>query len=152
MNFYKTKIMYLSSVGGHLDQLLRIANYVNAENSIFIVNDRTDLDSIMIGKTIRITHAERNWKQIINIIEALFYIGKYRPKFILSTGASPAIAFSLVAKIIGTKIIFIESLSRVNSPSLSGQIMYHLSDHFFIQWSGLKKFFPRALFYGNLFG
>ena len=77
MNFYKTKIMYLSSVGGHLDQLLKIANYINIENSIFIVNGRTDFDDIMIGKTIRITHAERNWKQIINFIEALFYIGKY---------------------------------------------------------------------------
>ena len=29
MNFYKKKIMYLSSVGGHLDQLLKIANYLN---------------------------------------------------------------------------------------------------------------------------
>ena len=151
MNFYKTKIMYLSSVGGHLDQLLKIANYINIENSIFIVNGRTDFDDIMIGKTIRITHAERNWKQIINFIEALFYIGKYRPQFLLSTGASPAIPFSLVAKIIGTKIIFIESLSRVYSPSLSGKIMYYFSDYFYIQWSGLKKFFPKSLFYGNLF-
>ena len=109
MNFYKKKIMYLSSVGGHLDQLLIIANYLKIKNSIFIVNDRTDLDSIMIGKTIRITHAERNWKQIINFIEALFYICKYRPQFLLSTGASPAIPFSLAAKIIGTKIILVIS-------------------------------------------
>ena len=72
MNFYKKKVMYLSSVGGHLDQLLRIANYINIENSIFIVNDRTDFECIMIGKTIRITHAKRSWKQIINFIEALF--------------------------------------------------------------------------------
>lgn len=151
MNFYKIKIMYLSSVGGHLDQLLKIANYLKIKNSIFIVNDRTDLDRIMIGKTIRITHAERNWKQIINFIEALFYICKYRPQFLISTGASPAIPFSLAAKIIGTKIIFIESLSRVYSPSLSGKIMYHLSDQFYIQWAALKKFFPKSLFYGNLF-
>ena len=151
MNFYKKKVMYISSVGGHLDQLLKIANYLKIENSIFIVNDRTDFDNIMVGKTIRITHAERDWKQIINFLEAFFYIWKYRPEFLLSTGASPAIPFSLVAKIIGTKIIFIESLSRVNSPSLSGKIMYRLSDQFYIQWSGLKKFFPKSIFYGNLF-
>ena len=140
--------MYLSSVGGHLDQLLKIANYLFIKNSIFIVNDKVDYDSIMIGKTIRITHAERNWKQIINFIEALFYICKYRPQFLIINWSFPAIPFSLAAKIIGTKIIFIESLSRVYSPSLSGKIMYHLSDQFYIQWAGLKKFFPKSLFMG----
>ena len=93
MNFYKKKVMYLSSVGGHLDQLLRIANYINIENSIFIVNDRTDFDVIMIGKTIRITHAERNWKQIINFMEALFYIGKYRPQFYYPLELHPQFLF-----------------------------------------------------------
>ena len=78
MMFYKKKIIYLSSPGGHLVQLLKIANYVNEKDIIFIINDRPggrqeDFDPIMKNKTFIITHAERtSWKQIINFIEALY--------------------------------------------------------------------------------
>ena len=155
--FYKKKIIYLSAPGGHLVQLLKIANYVNEKDSIFIVNDkpggqRTDFDPIMRNKTIIITHAERtSWKQIINFLEAFFYILKFRPRVFLSTGASPAVPFSLVSKLIGTKVIFVESLSRVNRPSLTGRIMYGIADEFYVQWPNLIKIFPRALYYKNLF-
>lgn len=154
--FYKKKIVYLSAPGGHLVQLLKIANYVNEKDVIFIINDKpggqkTDFDPIMKNKTFIITHAERNWKQIINLLEAFYYIFKFRPRVFLSTGASPAVPFSLVSKLIGTKIIFVESLSRVNKPSLTGRIMYGIADEFYIQWPNLKKFFPSALYYKNLF-
>ena len=155
--FYKKKIIYLSSPGGHLVQLLKIAKYVNEKDIIFIINDRPggrqeDFDPIMKNKTYIITHAERkSWKQIINFIEAFYYILKFRPRVFLSTGASPAVPFSLVSKLIGTKVIFVESLSRVNRPSLTGRIMYKIADEFYIQWPNLKKIFPSALYYKNLF-
>lgn len=148
--FYKKNIIYLSSCGGHLVQLLKIAYFLNEKNSIFIINDRADFDPIMKNKTITITHAERNWKQIINLVEAFYYILKFRPKVLLTTGAAPAVPFSIVSKLIGTKVIFVESLSRINKPSLTGKIMYQIADEFYIQWPGLKKIFPNALYFGNL--
>ena len=87
----------------------------------------------------------------INFVEAFYYILKFRPRVFLSTGASPAVPFSLFSKIIGTKVIFVESLSRVNRPSLTGRIMYKIADEFYIQWPNLKKIFPSALYYKNLF-
>ena len=154
--FYKKKVIYLSAPGGHLIQLLKIANYVNEKDIIFIINDKPggqskDFDPIMKNKTIIITHAERNWKQIINFIEAFYYILKFRPRVFLSTGASAAVPFSLVSKLIGTKVIFVESLSRVNMPSLTGRIMYGIADEFYVQWPNLRKIFPKALYYKNLF-
>ena len=148
--FYKKNIAYLSSCGGHLVQILKISKYINEKNCVFIVNDRIDFDPQMKNKTVRITHATRNWKQIINIIEAFYFILKLRPKILLSTGAAPAVPFSLVAKLIGTKVIFVESLSRVTKPSLTGRIMYYIADEFYVQWPRLKKIFPSALYFGNL--
>ncbi len=148
--FHKTKVMYLCSVGGHLVQILKIAKYINEKNCVFIVNDRLDLDDLMIGNTHQITHATRNWKQIINLFEAIYYIGVYRPKILLSTGASPAVVFSIIAKLTGTRVIFVESLSRVTKPSLTGKLIYRIADEFYIQWPGLKRYFPKAFYYGNL--
>ena len=59
-------ILYLSSCGGHLVQILEIAKNLKSYNYHFIVNDRTDLNEIMIGRTTYIVHAERNVMQVLN--------------------------------------------------------------------------------------
>ena len=42
MMFYKKKVIYLSAPGGHLIQLLKIANYVNEKDILFIINDKLE--------------------------------------------------------------------------------------------------------------
>ena len=147
---HRLEVMYLSSCGGHLVQLLKISAAIRSESCVFVVNDRTDLDKQMVGKTIVITHATRNLKQFINLYEAIVLIAKYRPKVLISTGAAPAVPFSIIGKLFGTKIIFVESFSRVVAPSLTGRLMYHIADDFYIQWPKLLEVFPRAKFFGSL--
>ena len=55
MNKKNIDILFLSSCGGHLVQILEIADYLKNYNFHFIVNDRTDLDPMMIGRTNKIT-------------------------------------------------------------------------------------------------
>ena len=146
----KVEILYFSSCGGHLVQLLEIAKSLKKYNSHFIVNDRTDLDPIMIGRTNKITHAERNFLQLINVFECIFYILKLKPKIIISTGAAPAVWFGIFGRIFGVKIFYVESLSKIFHPTLTGKIMYRIANKFYIQWPNLKKVLPKATFVGNL--
>ena len=104
----------------------------------------------MIGRTTYITHAERNFLQLLNIFEAFFYILKFRPKILISTGSSPAVWFGLIGKILGVKVLYIESISRILTPSLTGKLMYHIAHKMYIQWPSLKKIFPKAKYSGNL--
>lgn len=53
-----------------------------------------------------------------------------RPDVIISTGASIAINFALVSKLLGVKFVFIESISRSKELSLSGKIVYFLQMSF----------------------
>lgn len=39
-----------------------------------------------------------------------------------------------------TKIVFVESICRVNSLSLSGRIMIRLAHYFFVQWQDLEQY------------
>jgi UDP-N-acetylglucosamine:LPS N-acetylglucosamine transferase len=100
----------------------------------------------MNNKTIFITHAERNIKQFINFFEAYKILKKYKPKVILSTGASPIVPFSILSILIfKSKIIYIETLTSVTKPSLTGKIMYYLADNFYYRWTSLNKYFPKGL-------
>ena len=146
----RVEILYFSSCGGHLVQLLQIAKELKKYKYHFIVNDRTDLDQIMIGKTSRITHGQRDILQLVNIFESIFYILKFRPKVIITTGAGAAVWFALFGRILGVRIYYVESLSKIFSPTLTGRLIYHIANEFYIQWPSLKKIFPKAKFKGNL--
>ncbi len=52
-----------------------------------------------------------------------------------------------------TRIVFIESIARVTTLSLSGKILYkaRLADGFFVQWPKLATAYPRANFVGRLY-
>ena len=52
-----------------------------------------------------------------------------------------------------TKIIFIESIARVNNLSFTGKIIYYFKwyDLFFVQWAQLKKMYSNVEYLGRLF-
>lgn len=49
--------------------------------------------------------------------------------------------------------MYLESIARVSSLSLSGRILYdlRLANLFFVQWPDLQNRFPRSSYVGRLF-
>ena len=117
----------------------------------YVLNDKTFLPEDMQGKTYFISHSERDWKFIVNLWEAIQILRKERPQVILSTGAGPAVPFALVGRFLfGTRVVFVETITRIERPSLTGRIMYRLANTFFYQWESLRKYFPKGRFGGPL--
>ena len=52
--------------------------------------------------------------------------------------------------LLDTKVLFVESICRVKSLSLSGMILYYLADSVLVQWKELKEKYPRVDFVGTL--
>ncbi len=75
---------------------------------------------------------------------------KYNIKIIITTGPGMAIPAALVAKLLRVEIIHIETWSRFSTYSLSGRIMYHLADKFYVQNESLLKLYPEAIYSGRL--
>ncbi len=117
----------------------------------YVLNDKAMLPEDMIGKTIFIAHSERDWRFLLNLWEAFRILHRERPKVILSTGAGPAVPFALVGRFLfGCRVVFIETVTRINAPSMTGKIMYLLAHDFFYQWESLARFFPRGRWGGPL--
>lgn len=143
-------VLVVCSVGGHLTQLLALSGAYVHLNYHFVVNDRCDLAEIMVSNTSVITHADRNLKQIKNWYEAFSILKRLKPRVILSNGASPGVVFGFIGKyFFGCKYIFLESYSRVKTPSLSARLSYIFADSFYVQWPGLSKRFKRAEYKGQ---
>jgi UDP-N-acetylglucosamine:LPS N-acetylglucosamine transferase len=69
-----------------------------------------------------------------NMLLAIRVVRRRRPDAVLSTGAGLAVPFFIAGKLYGARLVYVESLTRVRGPSLSGRLVYPLSDHFFVQW------------------
>lgn len=73
-----------------------------------------------------------------------------RPDIVICTGSGVTFFFSIFAKLLGAKLIFIESMAKVEKPTLTGRMLYPFSDLFIVQWQNLLKYFPKAVYAGRL--
>lgn len=90
-------------------------------------------------------------QKYFNFLQCFFRIIKnYQVVSVISTGPGLAIPFSMLFKMLKTKIIFIETWSRFETQSYAGKVMYRLADRFYIQNRSLAKFYPRAIYSGLL--
>ena len=141
----------ISSCGGHLTEIRTLRSIYSRYNYFYVLNHKAILANDMQQKTYFITHSERDWKFFVNLWEAFKILRKEKPKVLISTGAGLIIPFTLVGKyFFGIKTIYIETLASVEKPSLSGKVMYYLSDYFYYQWPSLKKHFPKGECIGML--
>jgi beta-1,4-N-acetylglucosaminyltransferase len=56
------------------------------------------------------------------------------------------------ASLLDAKCVYVESVARTKTLSLSGRILYHIVDRFVVQWPGLVEEYPLAEFQGRLCG
>lgn len=145
------KICIVSSCGGHLTEVRALLPAYQAEPHFYVLNDQALLPADMQGRTHFIAHSERDWKFLLNLWEAWRILWRERPDVILSTGAGPAVPFALIGKLFfRTHVIFIETITRIDAPSMTGRLMYRLADDFFYQWRSLGSHFPKGIYGGPL--
>ncbi len=146
------KVCIVSSCGGHLTEVRHFRSAYGSYSHFYVINSAVILPEDMERRTYVIRHCERNIKLfVINLWEAYRILRRERPTVILSTGAGPVVAFALIARMLfPTKIIYVETLARVSTPSLTGRLMYPLAHSFYYQWPQLRAFFPQGTYGGPL--
>jgi beta-1,4-N-acetylglucosaminyltransferase len=144
-------ICIVSSAGGHLTEVRLFERVYSKYPHFFVLNFPVPLPKQLEGRTMFVTHAERDWKTLVNFWEAWQILRSWKPTLILSTGAGPVVPFAIVGRFLGIKTIFVESYCRTREPSLTGRLMYYLADRMFYQWPDLARHYPRARYGGPLF-
>ena len=144
-------ICIVSSCGGHLTEVRSLRPAYEAYDHFYVLNDKAALPADMQGRTYFIRHSQRDGLFLLNLVEAFRILKKESPDVILSTGAGPAVPFAIVGRFLfRTRVIFLETFTRIVKPSLTGRIMYRLSHRFYYQWPTLKRHFPRGICCGPL--
>lgn len=148
------KICLVGSSGGHLSHLYSLEPLWSKEDRFWVTFDKEDARSILKGE--RTYHCffptNRNVKNLIrNTLLALKVLYHERPDLIISSGAAVAVPFFYIGKLFGSKTVYIEVFDRMDAPTLTGKLVYHVSDLFIVQWEEMKKIYPKAINLGGIF-
>lgn len=150
------KICFIASTGGHFEQLMMLKPLMDKYES-FIVTEKTGYSVIKDDRKIyylkQVNRHEKTFifKMIANTLSSLNIFLKEKPEVIISTGALASVPICLLSKIFRKKVIFIESFAKINSPTLTGKLIYKFADRFYVQWEEMKKFYPNAIYKGGIY-
>lgn len=150
----KNKICLIASSGGHYEQILMLKR-LEPYFKIYFVTEKTAYNGID-DNTYYIEQINRReylflFKLIIICIQSLKIFLREKPDIIVSTGALSVIPMFIIGKLFNKKLIFIESFAKIDSPTLTGRLIYKFSDVFIVQWESMLKFYPKAKFLGSIY-
>lgn len=152
----KLKLCFAASTGGHFEQLLMLKPLMDKHES-FIMTEKTDYKTTVEGKKmyymVQVNRREVLFlpKMIWNSFKSLMIFAKERPDAVICTGVLAMIPMCLIAKLFGSKLIYIESFAKVTSPTLTGKLLYKFADQFYVQWESMLKVYPKAIYLGGIY-
>lgn len=153
----KKSVMFVSSAGGHLGELLKLEALFNKYNYL-LVTEKTDT-TLDLSKKYNVEYMAYGSRQyffkyifvfLFNVLKSIFLVIKYKPKTVVTTGAHTGGIVCIIGKVFGAKIIYIESLAKVNDLSITGRNVYRFADKFYVQWETLANKYSKAEYIGRL--
>lgn len=154
------RVMFIASSGGHLTELMKISSLFE-KYDFSIVTEKTrnnmKLKAKYPNRVSYLLHGSKEFlftyifKFIYNSIKSVILYLKYHPDYIVTTGTHTAVVLSYIGKILGTKIVYIETFANINSKTMAGKMIYPIADLFIVQWEEMLKLYPKAKYFGGVF-
>lgn len=148
------KICLACSPGGHMDELRRLMPAFKGKEYFFVTHKYEYSQQLERAYFIeyRKGYIRERIAWLKTIFIALHILLKERPDVVVSTGGGEiAVPFCYAGKLLGAKVVFIETLARVTTRSAAGRLVYLIADLFLVQWEPLlKKYGTKAQYWGNV--
>lgn len=153
------KVMFISSTGGHLEELLRLKSLFK-DYDYSLVTEKTKSNLSLKDKYKNVSflcYGTKDhlfsylFKFTFNCFKSIGLYFKYHPKYIVTTGTHTAVPMCYIGKLFRSKIIFIETFANRESQTLAGRLVYPIADKFIVQWEEMLKFYPKAECWGWIF-
>lgn len=156
----KKRILFISSTGGHLNELLQLSPMFT-KYDYHIITEKTKsnlyLKKQYKKKVSYLVYGTKHhfltypFKLFWNCMKSLVLYLIYRPDYIITTGTHTAGPMCCIGKIFGSKVIYIETFANMVTKTVTGKMLYPISDLFVVQWESMKKLYPEAVFGGWIF-
>jgi UDP-N-acetylglucosamine:LPS N-acetylglucosamine transferase len=146
------RVLIVASPGGHLLQMLALEPAWCDTDRIWVTLRSTDVEYLLRDERVVYGHGPtpRNVGNFFrNLRLASRVLREQNPSVIVSTGAGLALPFFLLGRLQRRRLVYVESITRVEKLALTGRLVYPLASSFFVQWDSLSRL-RRARFHGSV--
>lgn len=150
----KKNVLFIASTGGRLHELMQLSPMFE-KYDYHIITEKTKSNLKLkekyqekIGYLVYGTKDHMlsyPFKLLYNCIKSIYFYLKFHPDYIVTTGTHTAGPMCCIGKILGSKIIYIETFANINTKTVTGKLLYKIADHFIVQWPSMKKLYPKAI-------
>jgi UDP-N-acetylglucosamine:LPS N-acetylglucosamine transferase len=163
MTSRRRDVLLTCSSGGHLSQLLALAEAWRGYRTLWVSEDTPDARSLLEEQEVVWAYgpAHRNlalgvrrialaWLK--NLALGVRIAVSARPQVVVTTGAGVAVPIVWAAWLFGARVIFIESLTRVSAPSMTHRLLSPIAERIYVQWPELAQRKRRSRYAGSVLG
>ncbi len=154
----KKRVLFVSSLGGHLTQMLQLKSIFN-DYDYLLITEKSDVTKDLKNKYHIKYYIYCNKKNlikyffinVINAFHSIYTFITFRPQVIVTTGANTAIPLCYLGWIFHRKVIFIESFAKQHGKTLAGKLAYPIATTFIVQWESMLEYYPKAKYFGGIY-
>ena len=154
------KVIFISSTGGHLSELLQLKPLFQ-EYDFHLITEKTQstigLKDVYQSRMHYLVYGTKLhllvylFKFVFNILKSLLLFIKIWPEVVVTTGTHTAVPMCYIAKLFRKKVIFIETFANSETATESGKMVYPIADVFIVQWESMLKCYPNAVYGGWIY-
>ncbi|OHB73628.1 MAG: hypothetical protein A2Z25_11755 [Planctomycetes bacterium RBG_16_55_9] len=147
----KLRICLAASAGGHASQLMSLSESWRGYDTFCVTTTEVVRNKLSEYGRVYVV-GECNREHLLRVCKVLIrctWIAlKERPDVVISTGAAVGCLLCLLCKMLGAKIVWIDSITNVERMSLSGRMVRRIADLCLVQWPELAQKYKNAEFVG----
>lgn len=174
------KSLIVIGSGGHTAEMLRVVSQLSShyQPRLYMMADSDNTSHVKILATEKLLESNPDHFSIVKVprsrqvgqsyltsvyttaysaLRSFQHILRFCPDLVLCNGPGTCVPICLITFALRillrwrTKIIFIESICRVETLSLTGKIQLYLADFVVVQWPELQHKYPSTVYLGRLF-
>lgn len=149
----KLLICLAASAGGHLSQLLKLEESWKGYETFSITTTEVVGEKLWkYGKfyVVGECNHEHLFQVVLVLTRCMKVILRERPNVVISTGAAVGCMVCFLGKLLGAKVVWIDSITNVERISLSGRMVRYIADLFLVQWPELTKKYSNVEYVGTV--
>ena len=153
------KVVFISSTGGHLNELLQLKPLMKEYDS-YLITEKTKSNLSLKDKFDKVYYLVYGTKKNLftyffkfgfNTFKSLILFIKIRPNAIVTTGTHTAVPMCYIAKLFRCKVIYIETFANSKTKTVAGKLVYPIADTFIVQWESMLELYPKAVLGGWIY-
>jgi UDP-N-acetylglucosamine:LPS N-acetylglucosamine transferase len=133
------RILAVASSGGHWIQLRRLRPAFEGHDVAYLTTDAGHRSEVGPARFYAVRDGNRTSKVALAVsaVQIGLVLLRERPQVVISTGAAPGYLAIRVAKLLGARTMWIDSVANVEELSLSGRLASEKADVCLTQWPHL---------------